>query len=447
VSERSVDRFEGHYILGDTLGSGGMGTVHSATEVATGRRVAIKLPHPALADNPNVSRRFRAEARAGAQLDHPNTIRVVDFGGEDGELFLVMDYVAGVALDQLVIDQGPLDTHGAVEVVRQLLAALDHAHAWGILHADVKTANLLVESTADAPLHARLIDFGLARFAGESTHDGDRMLSGTPDYLAPELIEGGVPTIASDVYAAGVVLYELLTGFTPFGGGSSDEVMQRHVEAMVLPPSLRSPEQEIAPAIEAVVMRALERNPLDRFASAARFAEALPTTTPSTVGDAPRLARGSIVSAYSSEAITRDWQPLPLPPVPATSSVAIERPSLAPLRDAALHAVSAGNDDSIVTSYLELVRALVDSHQLAKAVAELEHGLETLRLHRADSLPPALWRLQLCLAALYSGLGNQAAARAAASVGQDDALRAASRLGRDRAGQLLTRLARQARKP
>ena len=437
--------FADHYILGETLGSGGMGTVHTAIEVASGRRVAIKLPHPGLAGNPNVSRRFRAEARAGAQLDHPNTIRVVDFGGEDGAQFLVMEYVAGVALDQLVIDQGPLDTNAAVELVRQLLAALDHAHAWGILHADVKTANLLVESTAGAPLHARLIDFGLARFSGESPHDGDRMLSGTPDYLAPELIEGGAPTIASDLYAAGVVLYELLTGFTPFGGGSSDDVLQRHVEGMVLPPSLRSPEQEIAPAIEAVVMRALERKPADRFASAAHFAEALPMTSATLVDGFPRLARGSIVSAFSSEAITRDWQALGLPAL-ARSSTA-ERPLLAPLRDAAHLALVSGSDDLVITSYLELVRALVDSHQLPKAVSELEQGLEKLRLDRPEGPPLALWRLQLCLAALYSGLGNQVGARRAASIGRDDAARAASTVGHDRASELLVRLTRQTPRP
>jgi serine/threonine protein kinase len=447
MSERNADLFAGRYLLGEALGSGGMGTVHSAIEVATGRRVAIKLPHPGIADNPNVSRRFRAEARAGAQLDHPNTIRVVDFGGEDGALFLVMDYVAGVVLEELVIDQGPLDSHGAVEVMRQLLAALDHAHAWGILHADVKTANLLVESAPDAPIRARLIDFGLARFSGESTHDGDRTVSGTPDYLAPELIQGGVPTITSDIYAAGVVLYELLTGFTPFGGGSSDEVMQRHIEGMVVPPSLRSPEQEIAPAIEAVVMRALERNPRDRFASAAQFAAALPTIGAPVIDGPPRLARGSIVSAYSSEAITRDWQPLALPPVPTRSHVTVARPLLAALRDALHMAIASGNDDSIVTSYLELVRSLVDSHQLAKAVSELEQGIDRLRLARADSPPPALWRLQLCLAALYSGLGDPAGARGAASIGRDDARRAMSSVGRERATQLLARLARQNRKP
>jgi serine/threonine protein kinase len=442
----NCDLFDGHYVLGEVLGSGGMGTVYSATEVASGRRVAIKLPHPALAGNPNVSRRFRAEARAGAQLDHANTIRVIDFGGEDGALFLVMEYVAGIELEQLILDQGPLDAHGAVQLVRQLLAALDHAHAAGILHADVKTANLLVEATADAPLRARLIDFGLARFPSESTHDGDRMLSGTPDYLAPELIEGGAPTVASDVYAAGVVLYELLTGFTPFGGGSSDEIMQRQIEGLVLPPSLRSPEQDISSAIEAVVMRALQRNPRDRFASAGQFADALPITRPPITVGPPRLARGSQISAYSTEAVTSDWQPPALPTVPATQHVRTARPLLAPLRDAVHEAVVSRNDDAIVTSYLELARALVDSHQLPKAISELEHGLAGLRLDPTAASPPELWRLQLCLAALYSGLGDQIRARSAATIARDDAMRATSSIGHARASELLIRLARQAPK-
>jgi serine/threonine-protein kinase len=302
-----LELFEGKYILGDVLGSGGMGTVYSATQISLGRRVAIKLPHPAMAGNPYVSRRFRTEARAGAQLDHPNIARVLDFGGRDGALFLVMEYVGGVPLDKLVVDQGPLDAGAAVELVRQLLAALAAAHAWGIIHGDVKTANLLVESTAAAPPHARLIDFGLARFSRESTHHDDRLLSGTPEYLAPELIEGGSPTIASDLYAAGVVLYELLTGFTPFGGGSVDEIMQRHVEGSASPPSLRSPERDIPPAIEAVVMRALARDPRGRFVSAAQFAAALRIGySPPLIGPA-RIARGARLSVYSSGSVTRDW--------------------------------------------------------------------------------------------------------------------------------------------
>ena len=193
-------------------------------------------------------------------------------------------------------------------------------------------------------------------------------------------------------------------------------------------------------------MRALERHPRDRFVSAAQFAEALPITSAPSIDGPPRLARGSIVSAYSTEAITRDWQPLALPAVP-TSSPVTEHPVLAPLRNAVHQAIVTGNDDSLVTSYLELVRALVDSHQLAKAVTELEQGLASLRLERADSPPRALWRLQLCLAALYSGLGNQVAAGSAASIGRDDALRAKSSVGRDRASQLLRRLARQTPKP
>jgi serine/threonine protein kinase len=358
------DLFEGNYILGDVLGTGGMGTVYSATQVSLRRRVAIKLPHPSMADKPNVSRRFRTEARAGAHLDHPNIARVIDFGGRDGALFLVMEYVGGVVLDKLVVDQGPLEARVAAELVRQLLAALEAAHAAGILHADVKTANLLVEASADAPPHARLIDFGLARFTSESTDHGDRSLSGTPDYLAPELIEGGQPTVASDLYAAGVVLYELLTGSTPF---------------------------------EAVVMRALARDPRDRFVSSAQFADALRATYPTPIGPA-RIARGTQSSVCSSESVTRDCQRATQPPGATSSHLATEPMHLEPRRGTMHHAVVRHSSDSIVTSCLDLGRALVEAHPLATAVSELEHGLELLRLDEATPRP-TMWRLQLCLAA------------------------------------------------
>jgi len=212
----------------------------------------------------------------------------------------------------------------------------------------------------------------------------------------------------------------------------------------VLPPSLRSPEQEIAPEIEAVVMRALELDPRDRFASAAQFAEALPKSA-QVIDGPPRFANGSIVSAYSSESITREWLQRALP-ARARSIGVREPPPLAPLRDAVRRSIASCDDDAIVTSYLELVRALVNSHLLANAVTELEHGIASLRLARTDAPPPALWRLQLCLAALYSGLGNHVGARSAASIGREDARRASSSVGNDRARQLLARLARQARK-
>ena len=184
----SPDPFEGNYLLGDALGSGGMGTVYRAIQVSVGRRVAIKLPHAELANDPFVIRRFRAEAAAGGRLDHRNIARVIDLGGRDGALFLVMELVSGTPLDKLLTDSGGLEVHVATELCGQILAGLHAAHTAGVIHADLKSGNVLVEWPANGTPIARIIDFGLARFRDAPASADDRLVSGTPDFLAPELI-------------------------------------------------------------------------------------------------------------------------------------------------------------------------------------------------------------------------------------------------------------------
>jgi hypothetical protein len=436
---------DGDYVLGDVLGTGGMGIVYSAIQRSLDRRVAIKIPHPELAGDPFVSRRFRAEARASGRLDHRNIARVIDFGGRDGALFLVMQHVAGAPLEKLVLAHGPMETQIAADLCGQILAALEAAHTAGIIHADIKSGNVLVETMTDGALRAVVIDFGLARFCDEpSSHDA-RLLSGTPDYLAPELIRGGPPTVASDIYAAGVVLYELLTGTTPFGGGTTAEIFDRQLGDAVVPPSLRSPDRDIPGALEAIVMRALAKDPSTRFTSAAQFGAALRAATPVVLAQPPHLARGTQhgmqTSGFSTEATTRDWQRERIPGAAAVT--AGDDSCIQQIRAIVKAAIASGGGDSIVTSYLELARALIDDRQLVAAAAELERGLAILRPGvSARATPPAIWRLQLCLAALYSGLGHPTQARRAAIRGQDDAVRAASTLGKDRAHELLVRLAR-----
>jgi serine/threonine protein kinase len=299
--------FEGKYVLGSVLGRGGMGTVYSATQTSLGRRVAIKIPHAELANDPFVIARFHAEATAGGKLDHGNIARVIDLGGRDGALFLVMEYVPGITLDQLLSDDGPMAIHVAVELCCQILAGVHAAHENGVIHADIKCANVLVEWVTESRPIARLIDFGLARFCDDPTSlDEARLVSGTPDFLAPELIMGGVPNVASDIYAAGVMLYELLTGTTPFESGSSEEILRRQLEDAVVPPSLRCVEQAISPAIEAVVMRALAKDPAARFATAASFADTLRIASPPQI-IRPRSATGTPPNALSTARRTGDW--------------------------------------------------------------------------------------------------------------------------------------------
>jgi serine/threonine-protein kinase len=409
------DPFDGHYQLGELLGSGGMGNVYSAVQVSLGRRVAIKLPQAQLVANPVVTRRFRAEALAGSRIDHRNIARVMDFGERDGVQFLVMEYLAGVTLDRLLVEHGAMSSGVAASVCGQVLDGLGAAHTAGVIHADIKSGNVLVETRADGALIARVIDFGLAHFCNEPAFQRDRLLSGTPEYLAPEVIVGGVPSVASDVYAAGVILYELLTGATPFGGGTSDDILRRHTDEAVVPPSLRAPDQNIGRDIDAVVMCALAKHPTRRFASAASFAVAL------------RACR--IELHRVAKEIARPF----------------EGKHIKQMRRSIAQSMSGGDGDVIVTSYLELARALIDERELPRAIAELEEGLEVLRLETRIAKPSGTWRLQLCLAALYSGVGQSDRARAAASLGNADAIHAASRLGQERANELLVRLARKIR--
>jgi serine/threonine-protein kinase len=431
------------YMLGEVLGSGGMGVVYSAIQLSLGRQVAIKFPHLELATDREVNRRFRAEALACGRLHHRNIARVIDFNGSDGVFYLVMECVDGTALDKLVIDQGPMETAVAADLCGQLLAALHATHTAGIVHADVKTGNVLVESLRDGTRRAVLIDFGLARFADDTCSEPELLLSGTPEYLAPEVIRGGTPTAASDIYAAGIVLYELLTGLTPFSGGTSSDVMTRQCDDALVLPSLRSPEQTIPEAVDHVVMRALAKDPADRFATAEQFAAALRAATTITRIQPRSIARGtSAPSLFTAETPTLDrHQHIAIP----TAGLGEQRDRIAALRSSVAAALASRNSDAIVTSYLALARAMIDSHLLGAAIGELEHGLARLRLGvTGGAAPAATWRLQLCLAALYSSRGDAPRAKLAALVGQDDAVRAASVLGEDRARALLVRLAREA---
>ncbi|HUQ05132.1 MAG TPA: serine/threonine-protein kinase [Kofleriaceae bacterium] len=269
----------GKYALGEELGAGGMGVVYRAQQLQPPRAVAIKFLHRALARDARTVARFRVEADAAARLDHPHTVHVLDHGEDvDGTPFIVMEYVSGRTLRQIV-DEGALAIDRAIAITQQILGALACAHAHGIVHSDVKTENVLVTESEDGE-HIKLVDFGLARVILPFDDDVDESrteahIAGTPEYMAPEVILGGTPGPASDIYAAGVILHEMLTGTTPFGGGKPMDIFARHVLDPVVPPSLRFPQLELPRQLEEVIEHAMAKEPAERFASASEFSEVL----------------------------------------------------------------------------------------------------------------------------------------------------------------------------
>jgi serine/threonine protein kinase len=434
-----------NFILGDVLGVGGMGVVYSAVQRSLGRTVAVKLPRPELASDPVVHEHFRVEARAGSRVNHPNVVRVLDFGTHDGRPFLVMDHVVGPRLDELLLDRGRMTVALATDLVRQLLVGLGEAHACGIVHADVKCSNILVETMRDGTAVPRLIDFGTACVDGDHARSTARqaLAAGIPDYLAPELICGGPPSFASDVYAVGVILYELVTGVTPFAGGTSEQITQRALADLAMPMSWMCTEREISAELDAVVVHAMAKKPSARFADVAAFERALTSAMEHASAPAPTPTRNH---GARTTVLCRGF---------SATTAALNDESAAPSevenRDSALvdrhrnvlETAMLGNDgDAIAVAYLAVARALVEEHHLGAAVEELEQAVALLEASTDDARRAPIWRLLLTLAALYDGRGDRAMAQETTRDAHTHAIRVDSNVGRKRAEELWARLAR-----
>src|SRR5436190_11691444 len=256
----------GRYKLLGRLGSGGMADVWCAEDTMLDRRVALKFLHERFAQDEQFVERFRREASSAAGLQHPNVVGVFDRGIYDGSHYIAMEYVEGASLNDL-IERG-LSVPEAVEIVRQVLAGARYAHANGIVHRDLKPQNVLV----DAEGRARATDFGIARAgASEITQTGSVL--GTAQYLSPEQAQGLPVTAASDIYSIGVMLYESLTGRVPFDGDSPVTVALKQVSERPRAPSELKP--QVSRALDAVVLRALAKDPGNRFGSAEEFIAAL----------------------------------------------------------------------------------------------------------------------------------------------------------------------------
>jgi serine/threonine-protein kinase len=259
----------GRYELVQRLGAGGMAEVYLATDTRLGRNVAVKLLAALYAADPAALARFEREARAAAAVSNPHVVSVLDAGVADGRAFLVMEYVPGPTLRDVLLRRGPLPETEALSLAAEVADGLAAAHRSGIVHGDVKPANVLL----DAEGRAKLADFGIARLASAAATPGATSVMGTAHYLSPEQAEGRPIDGRADVYSLGVLLFELLTGRPPFQGDSVVAVPVQHLERT--PPSPRTLRAELSAAAEAVVLRALAKNPADRFASAVEMRDAL----------------------------------------------------------------------------------------------------------------------------------------------------------------------------
>src|SRR5947209_6295638 len=264
LSDPMVDRLiDGRYAVHHRIARGGMASVYLATDTRLDRRVAVKVMHPGYADDPDFVARFNREARAAAGLNSPDVVSVYDQGTDDGHPFLVMEHVPGATLRTVLRERGRLSPAEALAVMDHVLAALAVAHTAGLVHRDVKPENVLV--TPDG--RVKVADFGLARAAAGSTITAnDSTLLGTAAYLAPEQVRDGSSDARTDVYAAGVMLFKLLTGAPPFSGDSAVSVAYRHVNEDVPEPSSRV--TGIPPELDALVLAATARDPFDRPADA-----------------------------------------------------------------------------------------------------------------------------------------------------------------------------------
>jgi serine/threonine-protein kinase len=266
------------YRVLEAMASGSMGLVYKAERVPVGKLVAIKFLHAPFANDSEFLTRFERETRVMSKLTHPNCVSVVDFGVWDGAPYLVMEYVSGTTLRAL-IDNGPLPPRRALALVRQIAAGLAHAHAQGVVHRDVKPANIMISEEIGTGDHVRILDFGLARLRGSVGRDATQsnVVVGTPNYMAPEqTVGGGLIDARTDIYAVGVVLFEMVCGERPFQADDTLALLGMHRAAPIPRLSDRMPVGvELPPGLQELVEKAMAKSPADRFQSAIELAEAV----------------------------------------------------------------------------------------------------------------------------------------------------------------------------
>jgi serine/threonine protein kinase len=282
------------------IGEGGMAIVFLAKDVRTGHDVALKFLRPEFKENPEFLSRFQREAMAASKMSHHNIVNLLDVGGSTEDPYIVIEYVDGKTLKEIISDRQRLPEDVSSQIAIRILSALQHAHQAGIIHRDIKPQNILVNQKG----YIKVSDFGIAHMVGTNTAtlaDGDNSVMGSVYYFSPEQARGETATTASDLYSVGVVLYEMLTGSVPFNGDTPVSIALQHVQARPRP--IRELVPQVSSSIESVVMKSLEKDPNMRYRTALEMAQAL-----------------KIALQFPEKEVTRDTPVIAIQPKPRPSA-------------------------------------------------------------------------------------------------------------------------------
>jgi len=306
----------GRYRLLRRLGTGGMGSVWLCEHVALGRRYALKVLNADRATNPELVERFLQEARAASRITQENVVDVIDFGEDaGGEHYYVMEVLDGRSLAQVLREDGPLPVGRALALLEQVCRALAAAHGRGVVHRDVKPDNVLIERLADGGERAKLIDFGISHVPGGDRLTRDGEVIGTPEYMSPEQAAGEDVTALTDIYAAGVLAFELLTGCLPLVGPTAIATLVAHQTQLPVAPGQRRP--GLGPEVDRMVLRALAKRPADRFPSMQAMAAEIMRIRVHAILE----SSGQPVATGHKAAMTL---PLPITPAPVAQKLPLQ---------------------------------------------------------------------------------------------------------------------------
>ncbi|HKR00439.1 MAG TPA: serine/threonine-protein kinase, partial [Pyrinomonadaceae bacterium] len=291
------------YRIEELINEGGMGAVYRATHILMDKTVAIKVLHPALAADDKIVARFSREARAASRISHPHALNVTDFGESDnGVVFLVMEYLKGQTLKEVIRGDGPMPLERITEIIRQVCGALEAAHTEGVVHRDLKSDNIMLVDIGGGDW-AKVLDFGIAKITEKVGQDpaltAPNLIIGTPQYMSPEQCSQAAEIDSrSDIYSLGVILYEMLVGHVPFTGESPTAIMMKHLQEA--PPSVLEERKDLPAAVGRVVARSMAKRPEDRFQTVSALSEELAAAAEEKPSGAVATASSGAASAERS---------------------------------------------------------------------------------------------------------------------------------------------------